>query len=40
MDIQQIVDSIGIIYQLDRNYNLVSTFLSLKQAEIYGYSKK
>lgn len=40
MDIQQIVDSIGVIYQLDRNYNLVSTFLSLKQAEIYGYSKK
>lgn len=40
MDIQQIVDSIGIIYQLDRNYNLVSTFLSLKQTEVYGYSKK
>lgn len=40
MDTQQIVDSIGIIYQLDRNYNLVSTFLSLKQAEVYGYSKK
>ena len=40
MDIQQIVDSIGIIYQLDRNYNLVSIFLSLKQTEVYGYSKK
>lgn len=40
MDIQQIVNSIGIIYQLDRNYNLVSTFLSLKQTEVYGYSKK
>ena len=40
MDIQQIVDSIGMIYQLDRNYNLVSTFLSLKQTEVYGYSKK
>ncbi len=40
MDIQQIVDSIGIIYQLDRNYNLVSTFLSLKQTEVYGFSKK
>lgn len=40
MGIQQIVDSIGIIYQLDRNYNLVSTFLSLKQTEVYGYSKK
>lgn len=40
MDIQQIVDNIGIIYQLDRNYNLVSTFLSLKQTEVYGYSKK
>ena len=40
MDIQQIIDSIGIIYQLDRNYNLVSTFLSLKQTEVYGYSKK
>ena len=40
MDIQQIVDSIGIIYQLDRNYNLVSTFLSLKQTDVYGYSKK
>jgi hypothetical protein len=33
-------DEIGIIYQLDRNYNLISTFLSLKQAEIFGYSKK
>lgn len=40
MDIQQIVDNIGIVYQLDRNYNLVSTFLSLKQAEVYGFSKK
>ena len=40
MDIQQIVDSIGIIYQLDRNYNLVSTFLSLKQTDVYGQSKK
>lgn len=40
MDIQQIFDGICIIYQLDRNYNLVSTFLSLNQAEVYGYSKK